>query len=115
MPGNQRKTTMMLLQGAGRLGVVLAAAAAAQFAASAAELNDYPTAARADYVFACMKTNGETRPALEKCSCSFHRCPDGSEPCSNRLNRQEQRSTISSARRPKARCAASEHRGCAGG
>ena len=62
---------MMLLQGAGRLGLVLAAAAAAQFAASAAELNDYPTAARADYVFACMKTNGETRPALEKCSCSI--------------------------------------------
>jgi hypothetical protein len=69
--GNQRNPTMMLLQGAGRLGLVLAAAAAAQFAASAAELNDYPTAARADYVFACMKTNGETRPALEKCSCSI--------------------------------------------
>src|SRR5258708_34029704 len=68
--GIQGKPTMMLLQGAGRLGLVLAAAAAAQFAASAAEFNDYPTAARADYVFACMKTNGETRPALEKCSCS---------------------------------------------
>ena len=38
---------------------------------SAAELNDYPTAARADYVFACMKTNGETRQALEQCSCSI--------------------------------------------
>jgi hypothetical protein len=25
----------------------------------------------ADYVFACMKANGETRPALEKCSCSI--------------------------------------------
>jgi hypothetical protein len=37
----------------------------------AAELNDYPTAARADYVFACMKTNGETRRALEQCSCSI--------------------------------------------
>jgi hypothetical protein len=36
----------------------------------AAALNDYPTVARADYVFACMKTNGETRQALEKCSCS---------------------------------------------
>src|SRR5437588_11487398 len=71
MPGNQRTTTMMLLQGAGRLGLVLAAAAAAQFAASAAELNDYPTAARADYVFACMKTNGDTLQALEKCSCSI--------------------------------------------
>jgi hypothetical protein len=37
----------------------------------AAELNDYPTAARADYVFACMKTNGDTRQALEQCSCSI--------------------------------------------
>jgi hypothetical protein len=37
----------------------------------AAEHNDYPTAARADYVFACMKTNGETRQALEQCSCSI--------------------------------------------
>lgn len=39
--------------------------------ASPAELNDYPTAARADYIFACMKTNGETRRALEQCSCSI--------------------------------------------
>ncbi len=35
------------------------------------DLNDYPTAARADYVFACMKANGETRPALDRCSCSI--------------------------------------------
>src|SRR5215217_7606155 len=35
------------------------------------DLNDYPTAARADYVFACMKTNGETRQALDQCSCSI--------------------------------------------
>jgi hypothetical protein len=33
--------------------------------------NDYPTEARADYVFACMQTNGQTREALEKCSCSI--------------------------------------------
>jgi hypothetical protein len=37
----------------------------------AADLNDYPTSARADYVFACMKTNGDTRDALENCSCSI--------------------------------------------
>jgi len=37
---------------------------------AARELNDYPTAARADYVFACMKTNGETQIALHQCSCS---------------------------------------------
>src|SRR5215510_2487001 len=34
-------------------------------------LNDYPTAARADYVFACMKVNGEIRHVLEQCSCSI--------------------------------------------
>jgi hypothetical protein len=39
--------------------------------AVAADLNDYPTVARADYVFACMKTNGDTRQALEQCSCSI--------------------------------------------
>src|SRR5260370_41479808 len=38
-------------------------------ASAAADLSDYRTAARADYVFACMKTNGETRRALEQCSC----------------------------------------------
>jgi len=39
--------------------------------AAAAELNDYPTEARAEFVFACMKTNGDTRQALEQCSCSI--------------------------------------------
>ena len=33
--------------------------------------NDYPTVARADYVYACMATNGQTRDILEKCSCSI--------------------------------------------
>ena len=36
-----------------------------------AAVNDYPTAARADYVFACMVSNGQTRQALEQCSCSI--------------------------------------------
>jgi hypothetical protein len=39
--------------------------------AGADDLNDYPTAARADYVFACMKANGETRHVLDQCSCSI--------------------------------------------
>jgi len=43
----------------------------AAFPARAADLNDYPTSARADYVFACMKANGDTRTSLEKCSCSI--------------------------------------------
>jgi hypothetical protein len=53
--------------------LILAAATAMATSpgAGAVELNDYPTAARADYVFACMKTNGETRQALEQCSCSI--------------------------------------------
>ena len=34
-------------------------------------LNDYPTSARADYVFGCMAANGQTRQDLEKCSCSI--------------------------------------------
>lgn len=50
---------------------VFVVAAAVTAMADAADLNDYPTAARADYVFACMKTNGDTRHALEQCSCSI--------------------------------------------
>lgn len=34
-------------------------------------LNDYPTTARADYVFACMATNGQSRKVLEQCACSI--------------------------------------------
>ena len=34
-------------------------------------INDYPTEARADYVFACMSVNGQSRQALSKCSCSI--------------------------------------------
>lgn len=33
--------------------------------------NDYPTEVRADYVFACMATNGQTRDMLTRCSCSI--------------------------------------------
>ncbi|MCJ8144183.1 hypothetical protein MKI84_14775 [Ancylobacter sp. A5.8] len=39
--------------------------------AAAGLINDYPTVARADYVFGCMAANGQTRQALEKCSCSI--------------------------------------------
>src|SRR5690349_552753 len=38
---------------------------------SAEAANDYPTSARAEYVFGCMKANGETRQAIEQCSCSI--------------------------------------------
>jgi hypothetical protein len=45
--------------------------AAGCFPVRSAELNDYPTAARADYVFGCMKVNGDSRIAMEQCSCSI--------------------------------------------
>jgi hypothetical protein len=45
--------------------------AAANVSAWAQNRNDYPTEARADYVFACMKVNGDTRQALEQCACSI--------------------------------------------
>jgi hypothetical protein len=50
--------------------VVSVASAAEAFAASALT-NDYPTSARSEYVFACMKASGETRETLEQCSCSI--------------------------------------------
>ena len=50
----------------GALSVVLTAPSVC-----AQDLNDYPTSARAEYVFACMKANGDTRPALDRCSCSI--------------------------------------------
>ncbi len=62
------------------MGWILGALAAAVLiahggagAARAAELpaNDYPTVARADYVFGCMQVNGQTRDALERCACSI--------------------------------------------
>lgn len=37
----------------------------------AADKNDYPTVAIADYIFGCMASNGQTRQALEQCSCSI--------------------------------------------
>ncbi|MBC9178188.1 hypothetical protein [Pseudoroseomonas ludipueritiae] len=38
---------------------------------AAAFADGYPTAARADYVLGCMASNGNTRLALEKCSCAI--------------------------------------------
>jgi hypothetical protein len=58
----------VLLRYSGVLAVSIVAGASH---VAAEDLNDYPTAARADYVFACMKANGETRELLQKCSCSI--------------------------------------------
>jgi hypothetical protein len=55
-----------------RLTLLLVTLALAAAGARAAEpANDYPTVVRADYVFGCMQVNGQTREALEKCSCSI--------------------------------------------
>jgi hypothetical protein len=62
---------MRLARLAGLAGVVLAGVAPPIHRAGADRANDYPTTARADYVFACMKVNGDTHQALEQCSCSI--------------------------------------------
>lgn len=55
------------------LALLMAVALTGAERASAQELpaNDYPTVTRADYVYACMAVNGQTRDVLEKCSCSI--------------------------------------------
>ncbi len=60
------------------MSLLLAGAAHAQGPAAGAGqqdtaggVNDYPTAARADYVFACMNTNGRTQDALRRCACAI--------------------------------------------
>lgn len=52
-------------------GLLLSLPAGALAQTVADQLNDYPTAARADYVFACMVTNGQTREMLDRCACSI--------------------------------------------
>lgn len=54
-----------------RIVAVLTALTTMAVIARADEINDYPTSARAEYVFGCLKANGETRQAIEQCSCSI--------------------------------------------
>ncbi len=57
-----------------RSATMLAAPVALALAASAAcaaESNDYPTEARAEYVFGCMAANGQDQLAMHKCACSI--------------------------------------------
>nr|WP_146987514.1 hypothetical protein [Bradyrhizobium macuxiense] len=53
------------------LAGLLAVLAGTTISARAQEINDYPTSARAEYVFGCMKANGESRQSIEQCSCSI--------------------------------------------
>ncbi len=63
-----RRIARITLVAAGATAVLPFAAGRPQ---AAEPVNDYPTAVRADYVFACMQVNGQTRDALERCSCSI--------------------------------------------
>jgi hypothetical protein len=54
-----------------RIVAALMAVTTTAVIAHAEDLNDYPTSARVEYVFGCLKANGETRQAIEQCSCSI--------------------------------------------
>jgi len=54
-----------------RLSILPVSLASILTCAGPSAAGDYPTAALADYVLGCMKSNGETRDALERCSCSI--------------------------------------------
>ena len=54
-----------------RIMAALTALMATAMTARGQDVNDYPTSARAEYVFGCLKANGETRQAIEQCSCSI--------------------------------------------
>jgi hypothetical protein len=66
-----RESQIVRLTIATSLLLAVSAASAADAFAGSGPISDYPTSARAEYVFACMKTNGDTREALEQCSCSI--------------------------------------------
>lgn len=58
---------------AGSIGRIVGALAVLMSAVvmTRADDNDYPTSVRSEYVFGCLKANGETRQAIEQCSCSI--------------------------------------------
>jgi hypothetical protein len=55
----------------GPAALPLLAATLAATSPAAAAAGDYPTTTVADYVLGCMQVNGQTRKALESCSCSI--------------------------------------------
>lgn len=62
---------MISVGSVGRIVAALAMLMATAAAVRAEDINDYPTSARAEYVFGCLKANGETRQSIEQCSCSI--------------------------------------------
>jgi hypothetical protein len=72
VPEPHRQDTAMIISRWMQLSVCgLAALATMIVAARADDINDYPTNARVEYVFGCMKANGETRQTIDQCSCSI--------------------------------------------
>ena len=62
-----------------RLSLITSILAALAGAASAQErhpANDYPTAARADYVIGCLAGSGFKRELLERCACAIDTIAD---------------------------------------
>ena len=62
---------MTLVGSVGRIVAAVMALMAMAAVTRAQEVNDYPTSARVEYAFGCLKANGETRQAIEQCSCSI--------------------------------------------
>ena len=60
---------MQLILSCAAACLILAASRA--IAAGAGPVNDYPTQARAEFVFACMASNGQTQQALRQCACAI--------------------------------------------
>ncbi|MCL6707920.1 hypothetical protein M8R20_13000 [Pseudomonas sp. R2.Fl] len=54
-----------------KFSIALFASAATSFTLPAAAATSYPTNSVAEYVYACMKANGENRANLDRCSCSI--------------------------------------------
>lgn len=51
--------------------LLLALPVASVLEAQTLPVNNYPTEARAEYVFGCMAVNGQTPAALRRCSCAI--------------------------------------------
>ena len=62
---------MMLARSVRRIVAALMGLTTMAVTTHAQDINDYPTSARVEYVFGCLKANGETRQAIEQCSCSI--------------------------------------------
>ena len=72
MPGRFKRMTRSL-----KLGALVPFMVSGGVMAADAPANDFPTQARAEYVFACMETlGGQNYDTLFKCSCSIDRIAD---------------------------------------